>query len=171
MDKKEKEKLGILAARKEAAFGIKVAFIFVLVLFLAFVYMINDAKDVPMSDIEARLLKETDLGEMKKCNTRELLEFMGIDYSAYDEVLYYKSKVALDVTELMIVKANDKNELNAVQDAVEKRVSSQINTYRDYGPAQVNQLKNAVITKRGKYLFYCVAKDPEKYEGVFNSAV
>ena len=96
---------------------------------------------------------------------------MGIDYSAYDEVIYYKSKVALDVSELMIVKANDKNDLNGVQDAVEKRISSQINTYRDYGPEQVRQLKNAVITKRGKYLFYCVAKDPEKYEGVFYRAV
>ncbi|MBQ3281113.1 MAG: DUF4358 domain-containing protein [Eubacterium sp.] len=171
MDKKKKIRMGIFAQRKEAALGIKAAFICVLVLFLAFVYIMNDANDVPMADIEGKLLKETDLGDMKKCNTRELLEFMGIDYSAYDEVIYYKSKVALDVSELMIVKANDKNDLNGVQDAVEKRISSQINTYRDYGPEQVSQLKNAVITKRGKYLFYCVAKDPEKYEGVFYRAV
>ena len=154
-----------------AALFIKAAFICVLVAFLASVYMMNDAKDVPMEKIESDLLQETDLGDMKKCNTRELLEFMGLDYSAYKEVLYYKSKVALDVTELLIVKADDKKDLSAVQDAVEKRIASQINTYRDYGPAQVNQLKNAVIEKRGKYLFYCVAEDPEKYEEVFNHAV
>lgn len=157
--------------RSGTAFIIKAAFICVLAAFLASVYLMNDAKDVPMEKIENDLLSQTDLGEMKKCNTRELLEFMGIDYSAYDEVIYYKSKVALDVSELLIVKAEDKKDLNGVQDAVEKRVSSQINTYRDYGPQQVNQLKNAVIEKRGNYLFYCVAEDPEKYEEVFDHAV
>ena len=167
----KRKKLFDLEDHKVTANFIKAVFIFVLVFFLAAVYQMNDAVNVPMADIESKLLKETDLGDMKKCNTRELLEFMGVDYSAYNEVLYYKSKIALDVTELMIVKANDKNDLNAVQDAVEKRVASQINTYRDYGPAQVNQLKNAVISKRGKYLFYCVAEDPEKYEEVFMNAV
>lgn len=167
----EERKTANSKARTGAALFIKAAFICILVVFLGTVYTMNDARNVPMDEIEQKLLQETDLGDLKKCNTRELLEFMGLDYSAYDEVIYYKSKVALDVTELLIVKAKDKKDLITVQDAVEKRVSSQINTYQDYGPAQVNQLKNAVISKRGKYLFYCVAKDPEKYEEVFRNAV
>ncbi len=151
--------------------AVKAAFIAVLIIFLAAVYDMNDARNVPMRDIENSLKAKTDIEELKKCNTRELLEFVGIDYSGYSEVLYYKSRVALDVTELCIVKAHSRKDLNVVQDAVEKRVDSQINTYRDYGPKQVNQLKNAVITKRGKYLFYCVADDAEKYEEVFRHAV
>lgn len=156
---------------KGAAAVIKAVFIVVLVVFLGAVYSMNDAKNVPMDEINEALISKTDLGDMKKCNTRELLEFMRLDYSSYSEVLYYKSRVALDVTELVIIKAKDKNDLNSVEDAVEKRISSQINTYQDYGPKQVNQLKNAIITKRGRYLFYCVAEDPEKYEEVFNDAV
>lgn len=150
---------------------IEIAFIGVLVIFLAFVYMMNDADDVPMDKIESKLIQKTDVEELKKCNTRELLEFIGLDYANYSEVLYYKSRVALDVTELAIIKAKDKNDLNDVEDMVEKRIESQINTYRDYGPKQVNQLKNAVVTKQGSYLFYCVAEDPEKYEEVFKNAV
>ena len=150
---------------------IKLIFIGILVVFLASVYIMNDARNVPMDNIEDQLKKETDIEELKKCNSRELLEFMGLDFSDYKETLYYKSKVALDVTELCIIKAKNKKQLIAVQDAVEKRIESQINTYRDYGPKQVNQLKNAVITKRGKYLFYCVADDAEKYEEVFRHAV
>lgn len=150
---------------------IEIAFIGVLVVFLAFVYMMNDADDVPMDKIESKLIQKTDIEELKKCNTRELLEFIGLDYANYSEVLYYKSRVALDVTELAIIKAKDKNDLNDVEDMVEKRIESQINTYRDYGPKQVNQLKNAVVTKQGSYLFYCVAEDPEKYEEVFKNAV
>lgn len=151
--------------------AVKAAFIAVLIIFLAAVYDMNDARNVPMDEIENSLKAKTDIEDLKKCNTRELLEFIGIDYSGYSEVLYYKSRVALDVTELCIIKAYSRKSLNDVQDAVEKRVDSQINTYRDYGPKQVNQLKNAVITKRGNYLFYCVADDAEKYEEVFRHAV
>lgn len=154
-----------------AAAVIKVVFIVVLIVFLGGVYSMNDAKNVPMDDINEALIEKTDLGDLKKCNTRELLEFIRLDYSNFSEVLYYKSRVALDVTELVIIKAKDKNDLNSVEDAIEKRISSQINTYQDYGPKQVNQLKNAVITKRGRYLFYCVAEDPEKYEEVFKNAI
>ena len=110
---------------------IKVVFIGVLISFLAAVYIMNDAKNVPMSQIEDTLKDKTDIEELKKCNSRELLEFMGIDYSGYSEVLYYKSRIALDVTELAIIKAKDKNDLNDVEDAIEARISSQINTYQD----------------------------------------
>ena len=157
--------------RAFAAFAVELAFIAILAAFLYGVYTMNDARNVPMEKIEQQLIEKTDLEDMKKCNTRELLEFIGLDYSDYKEVLYYKSRIALDVTELCIVKAKSRKDLNAVQDAMEKRVASQINTYQDYGPKQVNQLKNAVITKRGKYLFYCVADDAEKYEEVFRHAV
>ena len=150
---------------------VKIVFIGVLISFLAIVYIMNDADNVPMSKIEGALKEKTNIEKLKKCNSRELLEFIGIDYSGYSEVLYYKSRVALDVTELAIIKAKDKNDLNDVEDAIDARITSQINTYQDYGPKQVNQLKNAVITKRGRYLFYCVADDPEKYEEVFIDAV
>lgn len=157
--------------RALASAAVMLVFIGILAVFLASVYIMNDAKNVPMEKIDKELQEKTDMSDLKKCNTRELLEFIGLDYSDFTEVLYYKSRVALDVTELCVIKARTRKDLNAVQDAVERRIESQINTYRDYGPKQVNQLKNAVITKRGKYLFYCVADDPEKYEEVFRHAV
>ena len=167
--KKNEDNNSIL--RNGTAYLARLFFIAVLFCFLASVYDMNDARNVPISKIEEQLKAKTDIEEMKKCNTRELLEFMGLDFSDYSEVLYYKSRIALDVTELCIIKATSRNDLNDVEDAIEKRVASQINTYQDYGPKQVNQLKNAVVTKQGKFLFYCVAEDPEKYEEVFRHAV
>ena len=149
----------------------KMALVLVLIIFLAIVYNMNNAKDVPLKDIESELKEKTDIKDLKKCNTRELLEFIGIDYSNYDEVIYYKSGIALDVKEILIVKAKEKSDLDAVEDAVETRINDQINTYRDYGPKQVAELKNAVVIKRGKYLFYAVSPKPEKYEEVFAHAV
>lgn len=149
----------------------KAVMLLMLVIFLGTVYYINDAEDVPMAKIEKALKKDSPIAELKKRNTRELMEYMGVDFSKYDEVLYYKSHEALNVSELMIVKVKSKSQLNDVQDAVEARIKEQVDTYVDYGPEQVAMVDNAVVLKRGKYLFYCVAKDPEKYEEVFRRVI
>lgn len=154
-------------AKAGASTIMKIVLVLMLIVFLLSVYYMNDAEDVPMQKIEKALIEKTDIDDLKHCNSRELLEYIGIDYASYESVLYYKSREALDVKEILIVKAKDKNDLPDVQDAVDKRVASQITTYRDYAPDKVAELNNAMVTKRGKYLFYCVAKDPETYEGVF----
>ena len=108
---------------------------------------------------------------MKACGDRDLLQFMGLDYRNYDSYIYYKSGEALGVDELLIVKAKDPQDLTAVQDAVDKRVDSQIRKFDSYGPEQVKELDNSIIRKKGRYLFYCTAKSPEKYEEVFKNAI
>ena len=124
-----------------------------------------------MDTIEHSLKTETDLGSMTRCSNRQLMQFIGLDYSNYQSYIYYKSKEALGVDELLIVKAHNRDDLTAVQDAVEQRIADQIQAFSGYGPDQVAELKNAVIYKRGNYLFYCTAKDPDQYEGVFRHVI
>ena len=72
---------------------------------------------------------------------------------------------------MLIVKAHSKEDLSPVKDAVDARIASQIKTFEGYGPEQVAMLKNAIVTTKGNYLFYCVSKNPEKYEEVFKDAI
>ncbi len=155
----------------QRSFVIKVLLVTVLVLFMGAVYSLQDADDVPLSEIDKALKKETRIEKMEECSERQLMQLIGIDASAYDSFIYYKSKKALGVDELLIVKANNRADLDGVQDAVDKRISNQIATFQGYGPEQVAMLKDAIITKRGNYLFYCVASNPEQYEEVFKYAV
>jgi hypothetical protein len=85
--------------------------------------------------------------------------------------MYYKGKEALSVDEVLIVKAKNKDDLAQVKDLVEDRISSQTATFEGYGPTQVAELKNAIVETKGVYLFYCVAKNPDKYEEVFKDAI
>ena len=94
-----------------------------------------------------------------------------MDANNYDSFLYYKSKEALSVDEVLIIKVRNKSDIKAVQDAIEKRINSQIEAFDNYGPEQVRELKNAIITSRGRYVFYGVAKDPDKYEEVLLSVI
>lgn len=153
------------------SFVIKVLMLALLILFMTTVYSFQDADDVPLSEIDKALRNETKIEKMQECSARQLMQFIGIDASDYDSFLYYKSQKALGVDEVLIVKANTRNDLEGVQDAVDKRISSQIATFKGYGPDQVAMLKDAIVTKRGNYLFYCVASNPEQYEEVFEYAI
>ena len=127
---------------------LKCALLVVLFAFLAIVYSRENAKDVSMDKIEAQLIKKTNIEKLQKQKPRDLVQFIGLDANNYEAVLYYKSK-----------------------DAVEKRITSQIEAFDNYGPEQVKELKNAIVTSRGKYVFYGVAKDPDKYEEVLLSVI
>ncbi len=173
MESRPKPKLNIKwIFEKLGAAGItRIILMVILVVFLALVYRSASAEDVPMEDIEAALLKKTKMGQMEKCTNRKLMQFIGLDYSDYDSYVYYKSTEALSVDELLVVKAYDRDDLQAVQTAVEDRVDDQITTFEGYGPEQVALLKDAVIYKRGNYIFCCVGADADKCEGVFKRAI
>jgi hypothetical protein len=150
---------------------IKLALIAVLAVFLVLVYSRNNAKDIDLAEINDALLSGTNAQELVECDERDLLNFMNLDFNSFDSFLYYKNNEALSVEELLIIKGDDSEDISAAQDAVEKRVASQIKMFESYGPEQVKQLKNAVITKKGNYLFYCVSDDAETYEEVFLNAI
>jgi len=143
----------------------------ILIIFLAAVYMNGNAKDVTVASIEKQMIANTNIENMTRCNNLRLREFIGLNYEDYDSYMYYKGKEALSVDEVLIVKAKNKDDLAQVKDLVEDRISSQTATFEGYGPTQVAELKNAIVETKGVYLFYCVAKNPDKYEEVFKDAI
>ena len=150
----------------------KVLFIAVLAGFLVFVYSRASAKDVDLEKVETKLTETTDIMTlMTEASDRDLMQFIGLDASSYDQVIYYRNTTALAVDELLIVKAKDESQLSDVEDAVNARIKSQIKAYDSYGPAQVKQLKNALQLEKGNYYFYCTGDSANKYEEVLLNAV
>lgn len=165
------------AVAKEGKFSLgallmKLVFIAILAAFLVFVYSRASAKDVNLEDVEAQLIGTTDIATlMTESSDRDLMQFMGLDATSYEQVIYYRNTTALAVEELLIVKAKDESQLSGVEDAVNSRIKSQIKAYDSYGPAQVKQLKNALLLKKGNYYFYCTGDNANKYEEVLLNAV
>ena len=139
---------------------VRLALILVLFLFLRGIYASGSARDVDMADIRSAMLQNTDMGKMKECNDRKLMQFMGINYENYDSYLYYKSKESLGVDEVLVVKVRSAADLDGLKDAAENRVQSQEKAFDGYGTNQMKLLANAVIATKGNYLFYCVAENP-----------
>lgn len=143
----------------------------VLVGLLAFFYIRDDAKDVPMKDIESALKEKTEITTLASQSDRGLMQFIGLDAGSYEEVLYYKSEEALSVDEVLIIKAKSRDNLAGAEDAVLTRIDDQIAVFDSYGPEQVKELNNAIVRKKGNYLLYITAPDPGAYEEVILNAI
>ena len=94
----------------------KAVFVVILMIFLTSVYARAGAKDVPMEEIEKQLTAKCDMEQMAKCDNRNLMQFLGLDYEQYDSHLYYKGKEALSVDEVLIVKVHEKDDLDSVNE-------------------------------------------------------
>lgn len=102
---------------KHSSTIIKVVLTAVLIGFLVIVYGQANAKDVPMKTIDHAFRTQTQITRMHRCTSRELMEFMGIDASQYEGFMYYKSKNALGVAEVLVLKAHKGQVLNGAEDA------------------------------------------------------
>ena len=156
---------------KNRSLLIKVVFLIVLAFFLIFVYWTESAKDVPMSNIEKKLLKNKYVEEMKVQTPRELERYMQISGSNYDGFFYARSVNNLAVDEVLIVKVKSREQLNNLQDAIDARRKQQITNYQGYAPEQVSMLKNAKTFTKGNYIFYCVSKKPDSISEDFTNVI
>lgn len=150
---------------------INAVLVVVLIAFLCFVYCRANAKDISLDVIEGKILSVKGMDEMDKCDERDLMQFIGIDYSDINSFVYYQSSEAMGVDELLIIKLEHKSDAPQIDEAIENRISAQIKAFESYGPEQVKRLKNAVVSNKGRYVFYCTAKNPDSYEEVFKNAV
>lgn len=54
---------------------------------------------------------------------------------------------------------------------VEQHVADQIESYRNYVPAEVDRLEKAIIIREGKYVLLCVTDDTAAAESIMKEAV
>lgn len=152
--------------------AIKAGLILVLILFLVVIYGRDGAADVDLGELRGTIKESCDMGDLKSTKDRDLMQFMGLNAENYEDSYFYlKSREALAVEELLVIKTHNVNKLDAAKDACEGRIDSQINTYKGYGVEQVRMLEQATLFTKGDYLFYSVGDNSREYEEVFRRAV
>ena len=156
---------------KNRSLLVKAVFLIVLAVFLIFVYWTESAKDVPMANIEKKLLKNKYVKEMQVQTPRELERYMQISASDYDGFFYARSVNNLAVDEVLVIKVKSREQLNHLKDAVDNRLKQQTTNYQGYAPKQVSMLKNAQSFTKGNYIFYCVSKKPDSISEDFTDVI
>ena len=73
--------------------------------------------------------------------------------------------------EIIVLKAKDEKQVEALKKVLEKEKQSQIDTWEKYLPDQYEKVKKNVIKTKGKYLLYVTYDQPEKIVDIFNNSL
>ena len=139
--------------------------------FAALMLIGNNVKDVDMEVIRTAINSSGRLGTLYEADANAVKKTFDIDVQETDGFVMYTSDSIMDVSELFIAKCRDTSKMNALQAAVEVRLSSQKVSFENYGTDQSFLLKNAVLEVRGEYLFYAVGENAAALKSVFSSCI
>ena len=119
--------------------------------------------ETPYAVSDAQVLLEADLfnGDMGPVDKYIVSQLYGIDEDTIlDCICYIAAKTASSADELTIFVLTDESAAKLAEDACQKRAENQIEASRNYAPAAVSRLENAVIRRIGNTVLFAVG-DPE----------
>jgi len=127
---------------------------------------------VPLSQVEVDLLTVSEnLSGMKKGDGKALKRYYGLNINDFKEALIYVPANYMDVSEVLVIKVHDSDQLDLVEEAVDTRNAMQQESFGSYGPEQVALLDNYEFKIVGNTLFYCVSPDASTLKDTFVKSI
>ena len=115
--------------------------------------------ETPYTIGDAQILLEADLfnGDMGPVDKNIVSQLYGIDEDTIQDcICYMAANTASSADELTIFVLTDVTAAKLAEDACQKRVENQIEASRNYAPAAVSRLENAVIRRIGNTVLFAV---------------
>jgi hypothetical protein len=107
--------------------------------------------------------------QMSEVKEKTALTIYGLDAASVTKAKVYESTGAT-AEEVAVFEGKDEKAAGTVKEAVQKRVETQKESYKDYVPAELEKLKKPLIIEKGRYVVLCVADDTSPAQKVVDSA-
>lgn len=143
---------------------------FLTVLLFVFIIMDVSSDKVSKTDIETvknEVNKVSGFAEVPEAENRTIKRFYGLDPNEYEGIIFYAPQDDMAVEEMLIVKLKDVSQQEAVEQAVEERLDTQLKSFEGYGAEQVAMLKKHVLNVEGNYIFYMVGEKAQEAQKTF----
>lgn len=130
---------------------------------------VNDnlsARDIQKSIVDTGLVKN-----MEETGTKGLKRYYGLNAGDFDSVVLYTPESSMEVDEMLIVKVKDKSQIEGLEDTIDNRVNSQLQSFGSYGPEQCGLLNNYELKTEGRYVFFAVSENAEQLKEAFKEAI
>lgn len=130
---------------------------------------VNDnlsASDIQKSIVDTGLVKN-----MEETGTKGLKRYYGLNAGDFDSVVLYTPESSMEVDEMLIVKVKDKSQIEGLEDTIDNRVNSQLQSFGSYGPEQCALLNNYELKTEGRYVFFAVSENAEQLKEAFKEAI
>ena len=142
----------------------KIVMIVLILIFVVSIYnSVDKDSDALVSDVAAAVFGETVPAGSQAGTELEFRDVYGLDMGQYEGAVYYRPVSNMDVTEIVIAKSDSDDALNALVAAAQERVDDQKSVFEGYAPEQYGILEDAVISKKGNYVFFIVSADADGY--------
>jgi hypothetical protein len=159
---------GAGAAHRYAA--VKWALLAALVVYTVLVVRMNGARDVDFSVIRGAMAAAPGVTDLKVLDENGFQERLDASPAGCEAWLMVGSDEIMDVSELMIARGSEAT-LSTLEDAVRRRLDSQLAVFRSYGVNQKELLEGASVLRRGNYLFYAVGEYANRWEDAFLACI
>lgn len=139
----------------------------VMIAYIAMLMIYTSGSTKPFTKIEKALEAVLDTENLVKADSQGLKRYYGLNSADYEGVMLYTSKASLSAEEVLLVKVENDGQMQAVKDAVQRRLESRKNDFEGYAPKESQMIGEAQLSVRGEYLFLAVAPKAESYKEVF----
>lgn len=150
---------------------IRIAMVVVLLAFVIFLQAGNKSSNASLEDVTESVVGTLDLEGMQESNNRMFQKFYGLDPEDYEGVTLYSPASNMDAQELLIIKLKDNSQAEAVTEAINTRLETQMNSFEGYGIEQYAMLEDHVLDVQGNFILYIVHPDAGQADEAFRNSL
>ncbi len=123
-----------------------------------------------VAKIREDIIASVEFPEMVDSTDKDFNYLYELNSADFESFVSSRAGSGGDADEITIVKVKDEKDTADVKTAFDKRIESQKRSYEGYAPIEFEQLQNAVVKVKGKYVILVVSEDSSKAEKIFDDA-
>lgn len=146
----------------------------ILLLIIGFVVMLMlymSGSNKAFEDVESSIEKRISQDGMVRQDDSAFKRNFDLNAADYSGIMYFSSGESMSAEETLLVKVKNDDQIQEVTHAIAERITSRKNDFEGYAPEQAKLLEDAVQNVRGRYIFYAVSSDAQKYLDVFRDSL
>jgi hypothetical protein len=148
-------------------------FILIGLLLVFIVRLLNGdaASSASVEEVAAKVTAAASMDNMRQADSQNLKKYYQLSASDYDGVAFYLGNSNMDVEEILIVRMKDTSQADALRQAMEKRVSTQKQSFEGYGVSQTKLLEDSVLDIRGNYALLVINEKAQAADAAFRKSL
>ena len=132
---------------------------FILVLFIGVSFFGKENTVKTADEIVEAVTAQISTEGLQKFDGERLFSQFGLDGTQFSSFAYYGSEDVMDVREILVIRAEEKSDLDSAAELIGKKAQEKYNTYKDYDPVASALLEKRVIEADRGAIIYIVHDD------------
>lgn len=145
--------------------------VLLVVLFLAVQCYGGRESSTDFETMEQAVTAQAQLDLMQKADNQMIKRLYGLDPENYEGLVLYTPTTNMGAEELLVVKLQSTAQQEAVTQAIQTRIATQMSSFEGYAQTQYEMLEKAVVEVQGNYILFISAADPAPLRQAFLDAL